>query len=808
MCTRCPFVARGQRNMERHILAGCLDATVPDTNTDLSVCKDVQEDLKNILEILHDQKETSNKIISDQQAELEQLEHSLTQCTITETLNKDKLSMEGLRDKENLEHKINILCLEKENLKLKNQSARRSRVFSKSFYRMCENPSKRKTKKSTRTGIQNEIQSGQIGQDTQKILLSTTPTCNPVTSVDTTTQTETEDPEKKMSKLACKKPGKTNSSCLTELKNTIKSLEEKNKKLEALVHQLTADVALKTGEISDKEFSLLELKGQMEALSQELEKTKEGSSDHITQLEAQLSFLSEELDSFRQSSEKEQGKSRGMENSILSDKTESSEEWELTTSGQLSLEEKDQLEHLDHLDHLDSSCDNQKNIQCTFRNSFMEGCDMIIKHLMELKKNSQRVEVIPEEQYFQLENQKFYELDISQLDSSKLIQGTEPGNVYGRDPFYTRDQFSPRKTDSPVEAIPWPVEKCKDLYKTRHSILCQVETKFAELLESMMNTNVYQSSLKKFVLFRASNMCKIPYKEYVKMLRKQVTSMKNFLVNIKKADPQREESIMQKFLTVLDTKLIQYGEYYKSALDPLYVGHLEQSCRIQACTVREDKLCYDSLVGNMDSFFLATASLQTILRTYLGLHSPISRTVVYVPINGETEHTFYELGGTHKGIRYWVMMNRLVSFAQCLKTILSGCLCRLFRQLCENQPSLLQDPAGHSGHNAQIIYTPGFFQMNDLRQTACKQLCRNCLNLYDQPKFLRLLSDIIREYPFYPSDKDLFDTFEDTSGGRLEYRRWMDSSIEEEEKEAIIGLFDFISPMDMDSCLEEIKSDQ
>lgn len=701
VCTKCPFVAKGLRNMDRHLEEGCT------LDQNLSGCEPCEEG--GVLQTLSARITAMAAEATQTQTELNQLERTLVQT--------DLLRRRDFQSQTNqihtLERNAQIICLEKENLYLKHRRSIRVRV------RMP--PKKKKD-------IQTQATTRDVGVGT--------------------------------------------SDTHPETAERIQTLQTQVQSLHTLSEKLLAENALKSAEVDEKNFTLLEMQGKLEIVQSEYEQYKTKTEAELTGLRNQLRYME-----------------HGLKSSVPTS----------TASVQIqTLEAGDwAVVH-----------------QSKEGNTLAEGCDLIIRHLIDLKKTAGEQTVVPEEPYFHLEHLQFQPIQAEHLTTllDSTLTSTPGSNLVGTDPEVIAacnrsGAGSARASlaNRPIEAIPWSIAKCHELYQQRTQSLDAIAVKYGQLLETMLQSNIYQNQLKIFVNFRASSMCKLPFKNYLKMLGEQVRSMETFLVQVKKCDPSRVEDVMRKFLSPLDLQLLQFGDYRKIRLDPIYIEHLEQSCRVQSSQRRYDKLCYDNLISSMDTYYLATASLETILRLYLGKHSPAQRTVIYLPLKkgqprerhknprgGNSDvFSFYELGGTNKGIRYWTLLNRLVPFASCLKMLLSAVFARLFRHLCGNE---------------QVNYTPGFFQKDELHQTACKQLAQNCLHLYNPPQLLQTLQTILMEVPFTPTaDQDVFDTFQDSSGGKLEYQRWMDVVLQEEQKEGLTALFHTISETEMEGCLVELR---
>lgn len=277
--------------------------------------------------------------------------------------------------------------------------------------------------------------------------------------------------------------------------------------------------------------------------------------------------------------------------------------------------------------------------------------------------------------------------------------------------------------------------------------------------------------------------------QYVEIVKNHVKRVLDVLTS--KSIPEKKiETAMQKFLSTIEQRLINYPQTYKKFnLFPedfqKYKLHLYMNIKHPRSFKPFES---DNLQLFLSSYALAILPLRELLTMYF--NNPFMYpNIVYFPLKETNDpYSFYVLDRVDTERRGWVMDCRLDSLCTEIQNVVQHTCLQLFKKL-------YYDVFNHNNYMSE------YKTKSCLLEVDCDQLIKNYLLVQNLPCFNKILRQIIMEHATLTPSKE--DKINLQSDDNLVYKKYSGMRVEETEFiDSVKLLFDTISEDEAKNLLQ------
>lgn len=270
-----------------------------------------------------------------------------------------------------------------------------------------------------------------------------------------------------------------------------------------------------------------------------------------------------------------------------------------------------------------------------------------------------------------------------------------------------------------------------------------IETMFEEIIKN----RVYKKFLLNMKDYRGKLLGKLDLPEYIKLIKTHISRLEAIFTK-KKYDQKKIVTTIMMSLSSLDQRLVFYGQYYNSAVEPDDIQKLKVCLKVNMDHPKryvpfvQTDLCY-----KICNYSLCLSTIRELCKRILV--NPFGfPNLVYLHLeksNSEDPYSFYSLEKTESdGKRCWKMECRLDELSKFISEQIRTYCITLFRKIyCD----IFSDN----------IYRDDYMEKSPAAQQDCEQLLINILGLSKPKSFCNVLRSLVVKYStIQPSKIDKF----------------------------------------------------
>ena len=290
---------------------------------------------------------------------------------------------------------------------------------------------------------------------------------------------------------------------------------------------------------------------------------------------------------------------------------------------------------------------------------------------------------------------------------------------------------------------------------------CEVEGKFAPLMQSVRDSRIYSKPLGELQKVRWSLFGKLQLPEYTNLVKEQVRELEGIFL-AKHQPEKRTQTAILKALTHLESRLVSYPGYTAFQLD---VEQQQRLAQVLELSANHDQMFVPwDLKTFCEQFYnygVVVFPLERMLRWFL-FNKYDFWNVIYLPLpksSDDDPYSFYVLRAIgNNETRRWDMDCRLDDFS-C--DLIAG----LLPHMIETFRKLYRDAFGDND------FRPRYTEDCHFTGEDCEQLAQNIVLLAQPRKFCAKLRAVVKDRATYqPTEKDKFNIFGDDSLQRKNFQ--------------------------------------
>lgn len=331
------------------------------------------------------------------------------------------------------------------------------------------------------------------------------------------------------------------------------------------------------------------------------------------------------------------------------------------------------------------------------------------------------------------------------------------------------------------------VEETFDEIERENFDVSQKETvkRINELIIEVENSRIYTKNLHKIRDKRSKLLGKVNLPEYIEMIRDHVNRLA-IVFTAKSYEKRKRTVTIAKSLTPLEQRLIHYGKYYDTTLEPDEIQQLKLTLNVNTeYSKKYTPLDRNVLYGQFYNYSVAIYPIfETIQRVFINPYGFSNIGYLDLPKSDPTDpYSFYSLEKVEgNGKRLWKMELRLEDVCRELASHLRQYCVKLFRTIYFD---IFNDNT----------YREDYASKTQITQQDCEQLIINILVLSRPIDFCRRFREMIVEHATIPATE--LDKFNLTADDRLQKKYFAKTKDEDEDMDDFIKqLFDGISKDD------------
>jgi hypothetical protein len=282
--------------------------------------------------------------------------------------------------------------------------------------------------------------------------------------------------------------------------------------------------------------------------------------------------------------------------------------------------------------------------------------------------------------------------------------------------------------------------------------------------------------------YRHKLLGKLDLNDYIKLVKSHVSRLETIFTK-KKYDQKKIVSTIILSLSSLDQRLLSYGQYYNSELEPDDIQRMKVCLKVNMeYPKRYVPFVPIELCPKIYNYSLCICTIRETMKRILV--NPFGfPNLVYLQLEKSTPedpYSFYSLEKIDaEGKRYWKMECRLEEFSRFISEQIRNYCITLFRKIYYD---IFSDN----------IYREDYMQKAPAAQQDCEQLLVNILGLSKAKSFCNVLRSLVAKYStIQPSKIDKFNFMRDDPISKRSFAQ------EEDENKELTGivqrLFDEIS---------------
>lgn len=228
------------------------------------------------------------------------------------------------------------------------------------------------------------------------------------------------------------------------------------------------------------------------------------------------------------------------------------------------------------------------------------------------------------------------------------------------------------KKDEKIEKIP---TKIQDDIKTP-------QVNITQTIEKLKDCKTYKNQLNAIKQERKSLLKTLGIKKYTELCNDNIQQVTDIFVS-KGFKGKKLETIIQKSLNSLDSRLTKYGKYYDNCIDIDEINMLKETLEIW----RKDRKKYEifsfaELCENLNNYGSVISTIEEIIKTNIVDKNGLNN-IIYCEFSEKTNdpYSFYFLDKIVDGKKYWKMDCRLEDFSINFRDYLIEYLIKNFRNM-------------------------------------------------------------------------------------------------------------------------------
>jgi hypothetical protein len=302
------------------------------------------------------------------------------------------------------------------------------------------------------------------------------------------------------------------------------------------------------------------------------------------------------------------------------------------------------------------------------------------------------------------------------------------------------------------------------------------------MFEEVVKTRVYKKSLTNMKEYRGKLLGRLDLASYTKLVKTHIARLETIFAK-KKYDEKKTMTTVCLSLSPLEQRLLSYGQYYNSELEPdemqrlklclkvnmdfpkRYVPFVQSELCIKVCNY---SLCISTIKDTMKKILVNPYGFANLVYLHLEKSSP------------EDRYSFYSLEKIDPdGKRCWKMECRLEEFGKFISEHIRNYCIKLFRKIYYD---IFSDN----------IYREDYTEKAPAAQQDCEQLLVNIISLSKPRAFCNVLRSIVAKYSTIQPSK--IDKFNFTRDDPISKRSFAQEDDDDKDLTPIVQrLFDEIS---------------
>ena len=315
-----------------------------------------------------------------------------------------------------------------------------------------------------------------------------------------------------------------------------------------------------------------------------------------------------------------------------------------------------------------------------------------------------------------------------------------------------------------------------------------ISTKIENLfLETTTTSKNYINCIESIMNNRIKLLSKIKLSEYIKILQDHINKIEDIFIKKKFEKKKIEQSIL-KFITPLEKRFLQYGDYYNTYLETDDIQKFELSLTINNnFSKKYMPFTLDNIYDYILNYSIAIFPLKKIFEKVLINPYGFNNLIYLEKNNIEDPYSFYILEKIDNGNRSWKMECRLYDLSQNLSTnIIIYSIC-LFRKIYFD---IFKDN----------IYRKNYIDNCAITQQDCEQLLVNIFYLINTKYFCNMFREIIQnKCVLKPTKLDKFNLITDDKLLKKKFEK--EINYKEYYVNYLKQIFDNISEKDIDEII-------
>lgn len=267
------------------------------------------------------------------------------------------------------------------------------------------------------------------------------------------------------------------------------------------------------------------------------------------------------------------------------------------------------------------------------------------------------------------------------------------------------------------------------------------------LFEEVVKNRIYKKFLLNMKEYRSKLLGKLDLPEYIKLIKTHISRLEAIFTK-KKYDPKKIVSTIMISLSSLDQRLVSYGQYYNSAVEPDDIQKLKICLKVNMdYPKRYVPFVQTDLCHKICNYSLCLSTLREISKRILV--NPFGfPNLVYLHLEKSTPDDLYSFYSLEKidptGKRCWKMECRLDELSKFISEQIRMYCITLFRKIyCD----IFSDN----------IYRDDYMEKAPAAQQDCEQLLVNILGLSRAKSFCNMVRSLVAKYStIQPSKIDKF----------------------------------------------------